>query len=215
MKDLILYGHPLAPNPRAVRIALIEKGIGFDFPEFSIDYFGSEDYAKLHPFKKMPTLKHGDFILYETPAILGYVDEAFEGISLQPQDHQARAQMRKWLNINSCYFSQEIMKLFFQRIINQIRGGTADERIVAEAAIVIEKNLNFLEAELNGTYLVGNSLSLADILLGVFVSYLNMTKEGFDLIQTHPKTTEWLANLNQRESFSQTLATVLVGEELR
>jgi glutathione S-transferase len=211
--DLVLHGFPVSPYVRAARIALIEKGLAYQFHEIGFEDLRTEDYARLNPFRKMPVLQQGDFLLYETPAILGYVDEAFAGGALQPDSPAARAQMRKWLGIAAHHlYPVGVMQLFVQRIMTPILGGEPDGAVVAEAAIATGHHLDVLEGELGATpYLAGPELSLADILVGVMVDYVAMSPEGRALVAARPKTAAWLAQVAQRESFRQTLAPLLAA----
>jgi glutathione S-transferase len=81
----ILYGAPYSVYVRAARLALAEKGVGYTLVE--VDVFGGSVpgwYAKHHPFMRIPAFEHGEFRLYETAAIMHYVNEAFAGPPLMP-----------------------------------------------------------------------------------------------------------------------------------
>jgi glutathione S-transferase len=213
MNEVILYGFPVSPYVRSVRIASIEKGVNYRFKEIELEVVNTDDYAKLNPFRKMPVLEQGNFVLYETPAILGYLDEGFNGSALQPSDPRSRAQMRKWMGIAANYlYPVGVSQLFLQRIVLPIMGAETDEAIVESAARSIAPYLDAIERELSGEFLVGNALSLADIMVGAMVDYIDMTKEGRMLINTRPKTSKWIASLRDRESFKTTLADLLVGK---
>ena len=75
-----LIGYRYSVYLRIVRVVLAEKGVAFAHVE--VDPFaGPPDwYLALHPFGRVPTLRHGDFVLYETSAIARYVDAAFAGV---------------------------------------------------------------------------------------------------------------------------------------
>lgn len=211
--SIVVHGFGVSPNVRSARITLIEKGIDYHFNEIGFDYLATDEYAQINPFRKMPVLQQGDFVLYETPAILGYVDEAFDGFSLQPSVPKARAKMRQWIGIAANYlYPVGVMQLFLQRIMSPIMGGAADEIVVAESAKMTSQHLDVLEQELTTSFLVGDELSLADIITGSMVYYINMTKEGSALVKARPKTTAWLHTLSQRKSFQQTLAGLLEGK---
>ncbi|BAY41759.1 glutathione S-transferase (plasmid) [Nostoc sp. NIES-2111] len=210
MSNVVVHGFEVSPNVRAARITLIEKGVDYYFNEIGFDYLATDEYAQINPFRKMPVLQQGDFILYETPAILSYVDEAFEGLSLQSTEPQARAQMRKWIGIAANYlYPVGVMQLFLQRIMSPIMGSVTDEAVVAQSAKITSQHLDVLEHELTSSFLVGDVLSLADIITGSMVYYINMTKEGTALVKARPKTAAWLDTLSQRTSFQQTLAGLL------
>lgn len=211
--SLVLHGFPVSPYVRSTRIVLIEKGVDCQFNEIGLDYLATNEYAKLNPFRKMPVLQQEDFVLYETQAILSYVDEAFAGPSLQPVDPKARAQMRKWISVATNYlYPVAVMQLFLQQIMYPIMGSETDAAVVAESAAITSQHLDVLEQELATPFLAGDALSLADIIAGAMVYYANMTKEGAALVQARPKTAAWLDRLSQRESFRQTLAGLLEGK---
>src|SRR3954462_7510052 len=66
---------------------------------------GKPDHLALHPFNRVPILRHGDLTIYETSAIAAYADEAFGGASLTPKDVKARARMNQWIGaVNSYYY---------------------------------------------------------------------------------------------------------------
>ncbi|MDX2214852.1 MAG: glutathione S-transferase family protein [Oculatellaceae cyanobacterium bins.114] len=214
MSELILYGFPVSPYVRSARIALIEKGVNYHFNEIGFDHLATDEYVKLNPFRKMPVLQQANFVLYETPAILSYVDEAFDGASLQPADVKARAHMRKWLGIAAnVLYPVGVMQLFLHRVMFPIMGNAPDETVVATSVEAIASYLDVLERELEHAFLVSDTLSLADIMTGAMVDYINLTKEGAALIQARPKTAVWLSQLSQRASFQQTLASLLQGQE--
>ncbi|RCJ24394.1 hypothetical protein A6770_28265 [Nostoc minutum NIES-26] len=213
MSNVVVHGFEVSPNVRAARITLIEKGVDYHFNEIGFDYLATDEYAQLNPFRKMPVLQQGDFVLYETPAILSYVDEAFEGLSLQSTEPKARAQMRKWIGIAANYlYPVGVMQLFLQRIMSPIMGSVTDEVVVAQSAKITSQHLDVLEHQLTSSFLASDVLSLADIITGSMVYYINMTKEGSALVKARPKTTAWLNTLSQRKSFQQTLAGLLEGK---
>lgn len=214
MSELILHGFSVSPYVRSARIALIEKGVNYHFNDIGFEHLVTDEYAKLNPFRKMPVLQHEQFVLYETPAILGYIDEAFDGPALQPTHPKARAQMQKWIGIAAHYlYPVGVIQLFLQRIMFPIMGNETDETIVENSAHAIAQHLNVLEHELTDEFLIGDTLSLADIITGAMVYYVNMTKEGSALIYARPKTAAWLSRLSQRESVQQSLASLLQSKE--
>ena len=86
----VLTGYRFSVYTRAARIALAEKGVGFDYVEH--DPF-AEGAVGPHPFGRVPVLRHGDFEIYETAAIIGYVDDGFDGPGLMPEGARAVARV--------------------------------------------------------------------------------------------------------------------------
>lgn len=215
MSDLILHGFSVSPYVRSARIALIEKGVNYHFNDIGFDHLATDDYARLNPFRKMPVLQQESFVLYETPAILSYIDEAFGSASLQPTNPKARAQMHKWLSIAAHYlYPAGVMQLFLQRIMFPIMGNEPDEAVIKASVAAIAQPLDVLETELGAPFLIGDTLSLADALAGAMVYYINMPPEGAALIQARPKTAAWLERLSQRDSFQQSLSGLLHSKSI-
>jgi len=91
---LILHGYHYSVYRRIARLALAEKGVSYQ--QVEVNPFAlpiPADYLALHPFGRVPTLVHDDFVLYETGAITRYVDRAFDGPALQPEQARALARM--------------------------------------------------------------------------------------------------------------------------
>ena len=86
MTTPVVFGFAQSVYVRSVRLALEEKGVAYRLDE--IDPFVREavpaDYARRHPFGKVPAFEHDGFRLYETDAIVRYIDEVFAGAPLIP-----------------------------------------------------------------------------------------------------------------------------------
>src|SRR5258708_12859061 len=83
--SLVLHGYHYSVYLRIARLTLAEKGL--DYERVEVNPFAPQipaAYLALHPFGRVPTLVHDDFVLYETGAITRYVDRAFPGPALQP-----------------------------------------------------------------------------------------------------------------------------------
>lgn len=83
MTEVVLYGFPLSTYVNVARLVLTHKGVAYDFHDIEQDMGGPRHLA-LHPFNRVPILEHGDFRLYETSAIIAYVDDVFGGAKLTP-----------------------------------------------------------------------------------------------------------------------------------
>ena len=86
MTDVVLYGTPLSPYVRTARMALAEKGVGYTLKPVDLK---DPAYRRLHPYARLPAMEHGRLRLFETAAITRYIDEAFDGPTLQPVDGAA------------------------------------------------------------------------------------------------------------------------------
>jgi len=95
--DPIVLGFPGSTYVHIVRLILTHKGVPYTFRDLEPE-MGSPTHLALHPFNRVPILQHGDFTLYETSAIATYIDEAFDGVALQPSQPRERARMQRALS---------------------------------------------------------------------------------------------------------------------
>ena len=98
MKNLILYDGANVPSPRRVRICLLEKKLPFTIRWLNLGLMAQKDpqYLKLNPTGLVPTLLHGDRVIYESNVINEYLDATFPQPQLVPEDVYGKAQMRMW-----------------------------------------------------------------------------------------------------------------------
>ena len=95
-----LYHYWNSTCSRKVRMTLNEKGVEWKSHHIDLHEFENWEpwYIKIHPNGVVPALDHGGRIVYESNAIMEYIDETFDGPSLHPQDTWERAMMRIWLD---------------------------------------------------------------------------------------------------------------------
>ncbi len=95
---MLLY-HGARPNPRAVRMFLLEKGIKLEMRDVDVD--GGEnrrpEFVALNPSGQVPVLELDDgFWLAETGAIFQYLEELYPTPALIGSTSQERAETRMW-----------------------------------------------------------------------------------------------------------------------
>ena len=207
MATPILYGPAYSTYARSARLAFEEKGVAYKLEEVDILNGAAQapDYQAKHPFGKVPVLAHDGFTLYETTAITHYIDESFPGPKLQPSDARQRARMNQIIAVIDSYaYPALIGKVVIQRI-QPILGGTTDEKVIAEAMPLVEKGVKALEilAE-GGSFLVGQSLSLADLHLAPVLAYFSTTPEGQKTLAGAPRLSRWWQQISTRPSMTQT-----------
>jgi glutathione S-transferase len=202
-----LYGPGYSTYARAARLALEEKGVDYDLVEVDFIAAGMPDeHLARHPFAKVPALEHDGLMLYETAAIERYIDEAFDGPSLQPSNPGARARMTQIISIIDCYtYPCTVGDLVIQRLVQPMLGGTADESIVEAALPEVDKSMAELERLLGDQeYLAGSGLSLADLHLAPIFAYFVATPESKAIMENKPALNAWWQRMEPRESLAKT-----------
>jgi glutathione S-transferase len=181
------FYNSVGPNPRMVRMFAAEKGV--DLPKVEIDLRGGENrrepYTKLNPSGQMPALELDDgTVVSEITAICEYLDELPSSQpSLIGKTPQERAVTRMWtrrIDLNICepgangFRFSDGLKIFESRI-----------RVLPEAAeglkAITRDKLQWLDGLMAGkTYVAGDRLTMADILLFAFVDFFKNVKQAPD-----------------------------------
>lgn len=200
MTDVVLYGFAHSSFTWSARIALEEKRVPYRLEPIEM---WTEAHRALHPFKKIPILKHGDTTVFESSAIMRYADMMFDGPALQPADPMRRVRMEQWLSAHNDYFVKTILGVvIYQRIIvPNFLGGTPDEAAIAEAMPKVRELLAIIDGALAGSdHFAGPEVSLADFMYLPTLTHLAGLPEGRGLLDSYPNLKRWSAAMNVRAS---------------
>ena len=99
MGDVTLYHWEPNANSGKPMLTLMEKGVAFTSRYVDLLNFDQHkpDYLAINPQGTIPVMKHGDLVLTESTAIMEYVEEAFPGPKLMPDDPRDRWRIRWWM----------------------------------------------------------------------------------------------------------------------
>ena len=204
---LILHGYRYSVYTRIARLALAEKGVTYERVE--VNPFAADcppDYLELHPFRRVPTLVHDGFALYETGAITRYVDRAFAGPALQPASPRALARMDQIVGIVDSYaYWPLVRQVFVHDVFRPRTGGEVDlvERDKGlDAAARVLMALDTLASD--DACLCGPEVSLADFHLGAMIAYFALSPHGSALLAKHRRLAAWWTRFSGRPSLGTT-----------
>src|SRR6059036_2123050 len=193
---LKLHYHPLSTYSRRVRIALIEKGLAADLIELDMakGAHRSPDYLRLNPYGRVPTLEEDGFVLYESTAILGYLEETRPAPPLVPADARGCALVAMHMKLCDIQLARQTGIIIFpKRFLPKERW---DEAAMAQAKKEIEKHLAILEAQLAGkSYLAGDRFTLVEVCYAPFVEFFPLME-----ISPPPAVAAWVARMLERPS---------------
>ena len=203
MTEVVIYGFPQSTYVRTARLVCEEKGVAYDLAPVE---FGSPEHLELHPFGKIPAFRHGELVLHETSAIARYVDRAFPGPSLVPQDATGQARMEQWVSTTCDYLYQDMIReLVFPRIVAPSRGAEPDEEMIGQALPKVEHHLGVLDqALIDRDYLAGPALSLADLFVAPIAFWVRLTPEGQARKDDYPNLNRWWERMAARPSMAAT-----------
>ncbi len=200
---MLLY-NSIGPNPRFVRIFMAERGI--ELPRVEVDLRSGENrgeaFRAKNPTGQCPALELDDgTVIAEITAICEYLDEVTPGPSLIGSTPQERAETRMWarrvdLNIlepmaNGFRFSDGLK--MFQNRTHCIPAAAEDLKQIAQ------EQLTWLDGQMNGkTFICGERMTLADILLFAFVDFFDGVKQPINQANQH--IVAWHARMKARPS---------------
>jgi glutathione S-transferase len=195
-----------SPFGRAVLIGCIEKHAPHRLSPVTPGDHKAPAYLALQPFGRVPVIDDDGFVLYETQAILRYLDATQPGPKLTPADPRAEARMNQAIGILESYVFRQgsVLTVAFNRVVGPRLGIPVDEAAVAAALptsrLCVEVLSGFVK---NSPYLAGDALSLADIHILPHVDMLSEAPEGAELLAGTPLAA-WLDRVRARPSVAAT-----------
>ncbi|KAI3893309.1 hypothetical protein MKX03_035978 [Papaver bracteatum] len=205
-----VYGQAMASASRRVLSCLIEKNVEFEV--IPVDLMKGEhkqpEFLKLQPFGVVPAIQDGDFILYESRAIIRYYAEKYreQGPDLLGKTIEERAVVEQWLEVESQNYHPHIYNLVKHLLFHPKMGLPIDEKLMEESEENLGKVLDIYEDRLSKSkYLAGDFYSLADLTHLPFTHYLvNDIGKGY-MIKDRKHVSAWWDDITSRSSWKQVL----------
>jgi glutathione S-transferase len=200
-----LYVNLMSPNVRRVRLTAAVLGLQLD--EKKVDFSKGEqkgpEFLALNLNGQVPTLVDGDFVLSESRAIMQYLASKKPESGLLPGDERARADVTRWQFWDSSHFSPQLGMLAFQRILKAMFGmGEPDANKVDEALVNFRRFAAVLDKHLDGKrYVVGNSMTLADLTLASSLMYSEQTQAP---LGEFPNILGWFSRISDTDAWRAT-----------
>ncbi len=169
------HGHG-SPYSWRVWLALEHLGVPYELKVLS---FSEKDHLKpgfvaLNPRHRVPTIVDGDFVLWESLAILEYLDERFGGpkARLYPGTAQDRARIRRLIREDEADLDEKGLSPIYEELYRKPEGEAPDEARLENARAKLAEELDLFGRELRGAFLAGEAPSAADFVLYPEVAYV-------------------------------------------
>lgn len=188
-----LHGYRYSVYSRTARLALLSKNVEHEMVE--VDPFDKlpDAYLDLHPFGRVPLLTHGEFRLFETGAITRYVDRAFAGPSLQPEDAAGLARMDQLVAVLDAYgYWPMVRQVASHGFFRPFMGEKSDRAEIEVGLAASTPVLSFLDkVAAEGAILSGRHITLADWHLAPMIDYFVRAEEGSAALARHTALQRW------------------------
>jgi glutathione S-transferase len=208
MTAIEILGFPQSDFVWAVRLAAEEKGVPYTLVPAAPH---SPEVLAVHPFGKVPVLRHGDVTLGESRAICGYIDAAFDGPALMPREPVAAARVEQWVSLLVTTIEPVAVR---QYLFAYLFPGTADgapDRARIDAALpVLERQLAILDRAVDDGA-IGGAFTLADAYLVPILFYLKGFPESAAALARLPALAGCLERALARPSVQATIPPPLPG----
>jgi glutathione S-transferase len=228
--QIILYDFHGSPCARRVRIVLLEKGLEWETRMVDLTRMEQKkpEYLKLNPNGLVPTLVHGDRVIYESNVITEYLDAMFPEPRLYPADPWLCARAKMWQAFELA-MAKEYRPLMYLRVIGpldrrrskdevmrDVRGSTDDPAHIDwvsrvydgtavsedEAKLLAEqlyRRIDHIEGAIEGEFLLGNDFTIADLSVYPRVAMFPMVGLPIDPAK-YRRTTRWMSTVSARPS---------------
>ena len=199
MPELQIIGGPASNFVWVTRIACAEKGASYTHVSAMPH---TPEVDAIHPFGKIPVMRHGDITLCESRAICTYIDRAFDGAPLTARDPVVAAQIEQWISITCTHLDLLWLR---QYVAAYVFPGTADgspDRTRIDLALPkMEPQFDVMDRAVAKTgHLVGNAFTLADAYLMPILFYMNKMPESRALLAKRPNLKAYFDRHIERDS---------------
>jgi len=199
-----LYYFPASPNTRKVHAVAIHLNLPLELR--LVDLLQGEtknlEFLQLNPTGRVPVLQDGDFILWESTAIMQYLASQVPN-SLYPDDRQIRADILRWQSWQLAHWHQVCQPLNYENFVKGLlQKGEPDPQIVQRTTERFHQEAIALNQHLaERKYLVNQTLTLADFAVASDLTYAISAR--FPL-EDYPHIHTWYARIEQLPAWQQT-----------
>lgn len=191
MEKIIIHGFAPSTYTRSTRMAAIEKGIEHELVPVA---YGKPEHFALHPFGKMPAMTIGETTIFETLAIMSYLDDVSGDPTLFGATQQLKADILTMVSVAVDYAYRPVVHI-------EVKDGKPD----ADQLSAANKVIDWLEARLGSSrFLAGNDITAADLFFAPMLAY-HAKQIGEDrAYNERPMLQQWMAEIGTRTSFKET-----------
>ncbi|XP_062210793.1 probable glutathione S-transferase GSTF1 [Phragmites australis] len=218
MAPVKVFGMARSGNVARVLVCLEEVGVEYEVVNMDFaagEHKGPEHLAR-NPFGQIPAFQDGELILFESRAISRHVLRKYKtgDVDLLREDNlEDSAAVDIWLEVEVHQYKPAVYPIVYQHLIVPMRGGTPDQKLIAECIEKTKKVLEVYESRLSKfKYLAGDFFSLAD--LSHFpITYYFMRTPYASVLDSYPSVKAWWEDLMSRPAVQRVVFQLPKGTD--
>jgi glutathione S-transferase len=196
MAMIKIHGVPPSTFTRTVRLGCHEKGIDYELVPAR-----PGDISALNPFNKIPAMTHDGFTLYESGAILRYLDRTFPGPKLWPDDSRQAAICDQWTSA----ICDSLVGSALYYIVCRFGFFSMPAEVVAGFLERTKRLVPIFDRRLaESRYLAGDNVTAADLYLLPILAYFSDIPELKAIADAAPNCARWAREMGVRPSVRAT-----------
>jgi glutathione S-transferase len=180
-----------------------EKGIDYVLSERPLQ---APEIRAIHPFGKMPVLRHGDVGLFESKAIATYLDRSFPAPYVFPSDPLLSALTEQWVSLVNTVMDRTLIRTYlFAYIAPKTADGEPDREAIDAVLPAVREQIGVLDkAVAKCGYLVADHFTFADINLLPILYRVRQLPEGAEAVAAATHLARYYDRHAERPSFKRT-----------
>jgi glutathione S-transferase len=199
-----LYYNEFSSNSR--RALATAFHLGLDLEKETVDWneLRNPDYLRINPNAKVPVLVDGDFVLWESNAIMQYFCEKSGDTKLWPKDLKTRMDVVRWQFWSNAHFAASVAMIVGERVVRPMRapGTPMNEGFLLQGVESFHRFAQVLDSWLQDReWLVGKSITLADYAVGAPLMYTQVAGLPVD---PYPQMMRWYQRIEEQDAWKKT-----------
>jgi glutathione S-transferase len=210
MPELQIMGGPQSNYVRVTRIACAEKGAPYTLVPAMPH---TPEVDAIHPFGKIPVMRHGDVTLSESRAICYYIDHAFDGPVLVPRDPADGARTEEWISLVNTTIDPLLVRQYRAGyFVPRTPDGRPNRTVITAALPNMEQHFSVLDRAVSKTgHLVGDTFTLADMNLLPILFYMDKGPESRAMLSRSKNLKAYVERHMARASLQDTVPPPFPG----
>jgi len=202
--------HIFPSSPRTFKVLSVAKYLNLAVDIKVVDLTKNEhresDYFALNPNMRVPTLQDGDFILWESNAILQYLALKVPEAGLLPLDERGRIDVTRWQFWDLAHWDPACGSIISENLVKPfvMKSGEPDPAVIAKATGFFHRTAAVLDGQLSKRrFVTGDRLTLADFSLAAPLNYARVA--GLPL-ESYGAIRRWYRTMSAMPAWEATMA---------